>query len=1046
MNKRRRPYSVNGAVLIMVLTVMFVLIFLLAGAVAVVYTSNNRVMMQYEESQAYYTARSVLETYRNSLLSDNGHNTGGTYYYVDSPTECKTSQVTQGRALELDLYKVPVCTDPKKNPWIRTSGIDVTTNPNFNEVNIVDSTCVATGVTNFNEYRKQYTQTKAWDSTTMKTLSDVGIEHADQADDVIIYEFKTGLSDYQRSGTANVLNKFADSVDPSDPNGVSDVKLIVEVVERQYLGLGSPTTDAERATALLGSRVKDNFRIKVVAVVTLDGETVTTSAEFGSKNIEPPPSSQAVTAFGGVLGSDEISIVGGVSSMYAPAQWDGTRKYNFQNNGAATTGDVFLSGDVTNGSEISIHLDGDTDVYVGGSFKAFGNGNPFKVHEGGYNVVCDEIDVSAASGAMTIGAANKEGNFVTRNFVYANDSTRYLTVYGRLYTEKLTLKCLDYGNPDPGAFTKGVYGNQLVFNINANAPAYLPDTGLNFGWITLAYGDSNPAYGGTTTELQIILSEKFKKFCDASGIVAFNEIVLDYNDKDIILPFGSTGTVAADSHVKATGGDTTNVVEAKDFYKKGGLDANTVTTYKVKFNNTTTGTFDEYTQFTTLRSQTTGREYFWMDFDYDTKLPLTLQDGSSNDQISNHYNNRGLFNNSGLNGVSDYTKLYELPVARLINDSGTVKNKDTDSFASFPVRCDSNHFGNGVTGYTIAERNTVSVATQMSIYRDYMRQVETETHPNLRYVTATGKKIFDYETGYVWVNEAPSSELNKANRTGTDADTKIAAFDAFVRENTKPLPFPATFPVSTPSLPSGADHIGPSTTFQDTSVTPAVSISCNGIIDADTYPDGVRIEPANGNSCYKYVVDVTKGDVNIQLGNVGGGNLMGEFCIYHGATSNNCNFYFVGDSSPSATPAVFDVYYNSAQHFVAYDYALGQTPSDLNVGPGGTSPYPHIQYYADKSVGTIKGTNGGSLQGYINCPNTDIDLKTNGAKTNVTNVTTRGSAYGVGNREYQIIGSVLCKNYATQNKPGIIYIQKKDDIEDKGKKLFTWNERWYSRS
>ena len=120
MIRSQKPRKVKGALLIMVLTVMFVLIFLLAGTIAVVYSSNSRVMNKYEETQAYYTARSVLDTYIDTFLKDNDNKAGenGTthvdYYYITTSGGTKTqttAQAKQGRAMELDLYKLAVDLD-----------------------------------------------------------------------------------------------------------------------------------------------------------------------------------------------------------------------------------------------------------------------------------------------------------------------------------------------------------------------------------------------------------------------------------------------------------------------------------------------------------------------------------------------------------------------------------------------------------------------------------------------------------------------------------------------------------------------------------------------------------------------------------------------------------------------------------------------------------------------------------------------------------------------------------------------------------------------
>lgn len=119
----KRTPALKGAVLIMVMTVMFVLIFLLAGTIAVVYSAHNRAMVKYEESQAYYTARSTLDAYLDAFLKDGSNKTGQngskkvTYYHIDksggSPTLKEDVEAKQGRAIELDLYALKVSVAPE---------------------------------------------------------------------------------------------------------------------------------------------------------------------------------------------------------------------------------------------------------------------------------------------------------------------------------------------------------------------------------------------------------------------------------------------------------------------------------------------------------------------------------------------------------------------------------------------------------------------------------------------------------------------------------------------------------------------------------------------------------------------------------------------------------------------------------------------------------------------------------------------------------------------------------------------------------------------
>ena len=101
--------KLRGAVLIMVLTVMFMLIILLLATLSVVSTAQNRSYSKYEENQAYYTARSALDVYVGSMLNDNDYyaqNASGARKYVYGPDSADQIEMTQGLALQLDLYRI----------------------------------------------------------------------------------------------------------------------------------------------------------------------------------------------------------------------------------------------------------------------------------------------------------------------------------------------------------------------------------------------------------------------------------------------------------------------------------------------------------------------------------------------------------------------------------------------------------------------------------------------------------------------------------------------------------------------------------------------------------------------------------------------------------------------------------------------------------------------------------------------------------------------------------------------------------------------------
>lgn len=93
--KNKRRGNLNGAVLIMVLTVMFVLIIMLMATLTVVSTASQRIYAKYEENQAYYTARSALDVFSEKMLND-------------AKLEVTPGGNTQGFELQEKLYTIIV--------------------------------------------------------------------------------------------------------------------------------------------------------------------------------------------------------------------------------------------------------------------------------------------------------------------------------------------------------------------------------------------------------------------------------------------------------------------------------------------------------------------------------------------------------------------------------------------------------------------------------------------------------------------------------------------------------------------------------------------------------------------------------------------------------------------------------------------------------------------------------------------------------------------------------------------------------------------------
>lgn len=458
----RKPRTAKGAVLIMVLTVMFVLIFLLAGTIAVVYSSNRRAMVKYQESQAYYTARSVLDTYFEALLKDNdaANNVSVTYYYWDkdpsNPANMAIntmSTMSQGRALELDLYKVPVSTEvnassPDYNKWYAEKVAAGGGTFDNKHVNLTTLAVTGDGSANSANFYKQYT-TNEWTSSMH-----VGV------DDVIRYD----VTDLHANNFQQENLTGGDSYDKLADLGAGNVWIEVQVLERNFdLDLSGHTQFYDQFK--YGDRSKDHFKIKATAHVIYNGEETTTSRVFSNKDINVIPSSKAIVSLSDASGSDGFVAIGGASAL-------NTIKYS---NEPDTAGDVFVYGDligVTNTPKFRIGKDNvflvKGDFIISNTPTGGGGDNTGKDIEAGATIVAKTIAMTK-DGAQFISESGDGINFVADTIDFRNVSGT--TMKGRFFCDNLILSGTQNGQMHVDG---DVYCNYLTLEQN---DFYIEDTG-----------------------------------------------------------------------------------------------------------------------------------------------------------------------------------------------------------------------------------------------------------------------------------------------------------------------------------------------------------------------------------------------------------------------------------------------------------------------------------------------------------------------------------------------------------------------------------------
>ena len=328
MKESKRRRSLSGAVLIMILTVMFVLIILLTATLTTVTTANQRIYTKYEENQAYYTARSALDVFTQNMLSDGNYWAGKTYDYTDktaSPAAIKTGEkMKQGLALQLDLYKI--------HSQCETYGKDPSGNAIFKfaeNMNVADAANIFSAA---NLGLGGGTPPEKDNFSIEMTTPLNGDSDTDKQYDYIEYQVTLPtLSD-----GSNEYGKFVD-VDYTKADNPQFAKIKVEVLDRIYATepsytadqlkryftgdanqTGCPANDTDLMSAIAkGSRSKDYMKLKITSTVKLlDTEGIAVVIiETTEKNT--PANDQALTATGRFSGGGgaQARLMGGGATM-----------------------------------------------------------------------------------------------------------------------------------------------------------------------------------------------------------------------------------------------------------------------------------------------------------------------------------------------------------------------------------------------------------------------------------------------------------------------------------------------------------------------------------------------------------------------------------------------------------------------------------------------------------------------------------------------------------------------------------------------------------
>ncbi|WP_432650173.1 hypothetical protein [Huintestinicola sp.] len=376
---KKNPAKFKGAVLIMILAVMTVLIILLAGSIAVVYSTNQRVNQKYEENQAYYTMRSTLNACLDNILdnSSDALSWQDVYYYEGGGDPIKVlkgnaspCKLKRGRYEECVLYQVPICTETtgsNANLWYKKQK-DAGKISDESEVNITatDLGGAGTAITSdsdFNGYKSQYAVKYDWSSSLKPGEADT-----------VVYTFDLStIADMSIDDSGDMVAKMLDA-------GANDkITVKLQVLERQY-DLGGSVTDPIGKRFILGDRKKDYFRIKATCEANYNGQSYQYTVYLSTK--EPEPKINGVSSLSKMNPGSKIRMINEANSLE-------NTTYNFDNN-SVTTGNVSLFGNLNlTASGTELVIENEQVFMVTGTFNSGTNSEGVVFAQDGSSFYCE---------------------------------------------------------------------------------------------------------------------------------------------------------------------------------------------------------------------------------------------------------------------------------------------------------------------------------------------------------------------------------------------------------------------------------------------------------------------------------------------------------------------------------------------------------------------------------------------------------------------------------------------------------------------------------
>lgn len=1016
---KKNTAKFKGAVLIMILAVMTVLIILLAGSIAVVYSAHNRAYVKYTESQGYYTARSILDNFYAELSdakspADSAGNDMGTYYSL-SGDEYDTLEtdpnLSIARSIELDAYKAKVIVKEGSTykEWF-IEYCDQNKSALGDYINKFEgtSTDYTTATDGHNtalyakveKYMVNLEKSALSDYSTYKNYYDQFLPVSSVAtgmqSDTIIYElssldgFGEGTIDTDGDGSPDTsihVGSLADS-------GVEKAWVTVQIQERiLQMGTGDNYSECFRAAE---PHKADHFVAKITSHVIYNGEEITTSLIW--KNIgkvsKSPNANAGVSSLGPIDTTTSFTAIGNATSL--------SPLYHELTNNSMYCGNIYIQGSFDTGTATPILLMDESNSFYVGDILKINTNVPDNTD------MCDGALFYANiaqlwSSGSSFGTASKRINLITKQFESHSTTKEF---YGRIFADKFDVTT--DGTEITKATVRGATStNNAAFtnsNKKINGDVYCNFLGVPADRVWLKLDDAagtatfylNYTPDGTAIpeddpkriENMVNTTTGSSSITVFQGISVINSVIKDHRTKNNAS--ADSIDVYLNGHETYQYPDNYGIMQTYDYFRDAGAaGANAPGT---NFKN-----FPDSDSTIQANQSATLNKTYQVQINWDNvkntviKHPTNLKIDLMNSIDYDADKSAGVWTLG-----SDYKKTFNLPSV-----NGTQLKLVGTNKTKYELPTHRSLFGN-------------------YFYGEISNGVTSADFP----------KSFDDDTG--------------AFSMAPDDTSHSYTFDDFINEHT----------VQAEAFKAGIDPTGPVdiTTVPDfTLLTTPVSVNAGGgdTVNGFDMPSWARVIsdsgyiPANGGDGNVYLIDARTNDIDLQLGD-GGTNqtFTGTYVVYG---DKQVTITVPGNVSgpdnqtihigTSGCPFIFmkeEIYTGIYKDTVVVGEPVTGQPDSANSGAYLMKSDVPIDWYFSKRIGEADLHTGGSgvtvLCGYITAPSVFIKIDTN------INGLHRNTYYngqkipGNDNDKYTFFGSVFCKKYTGGQHAGVCLIPQKPKI------------------